>query len=338
MSPPASASGGGTIFGFDATTVTLMAFNFVSAVGIVFANKYVFHVYSYNFACFVTALHFVVTALGGRICLFFGLYEVKKLNHMDVLPITASFCCFVVFNNLSLQHNSVGFYQLMKVLTTPVVVVLQRAFYDIRVEQNLTACLGIICSGVVLATVSDISVNAAGTFWAVMGLVATAFYQLLVAQRQRSLKVNALQLLHYQAPQAAAVVIIMTPFLDNMTDLAVYEYTPGAVAAIAFACFLAFCVNLSTFLVIGHTNPVTYQVLGHFKLVIILISGVVLFGEDSNVVRLTGMAMAFCGILGYTEIKSKKAKAAQGREVAAVKANVVKGVEVEVVQGGKGGP
>ena len=32
---------------------------------------------------------------------------------------------FVVFNNLSLQYNSVGFYQLMKVLTTPVVVVLQ---------------------------------------------------------------------------------------------------------------------------------------------------------------------------------------------------------------------
>lgn len=30
-----------------------------------------------------------------------------------------------MFNNLSLQYNTVGFYQLMKVLTTPVVVVLQ---------------------------------------------------------------------------------------------------------------------------------------------------------------------------------------------------------------------
>lgn len=39
-------------------------------------------------------------------------------------------CCvdgdsFVVCNNLSLQYNTVGFYQLMKVMTTPVVVVLQ---------------------------------------------------------------------------------------------------------------------------------------------------------------------------------------------------------------------
>jgi solute carrier family 35 protein E3 len=303
MSAPAA-----TIFGFDPTTVALMSFNFVSAVGIVFANKYVFHVYEYNFACFVTALHFVVTALGGRICLMFGLYKVKELNHWDVLPITASFCCFVVFNNLSLQYNSVGFYQLMKVLTTPVVVVLQRTFYDVHVEQNLLMCLGVICIGVALATVSDISVNAAGTFWAVMGLVATAFYQLLVSERQRKLKVNALQLLHYQAPQAAAVVIVMTPFLDNVVALRAYEYSPGAVVAIGFACALAFCVNLSTFLVIGHTNPVTYQVLGHFKLVIILVSGVLLFGEDSNVVRLVGMACAFCGILAYTEIKQRGAK------------------------------
>jgi len=126
--------------GFEPTTVSLMAFNFVSAVGIVFANKYVFHVYSYNFACFVTALHFVVTTLGGRVCLALNMYQVKTLNHMDVLPITASFCCFVVFNNLSLQHNSVGFYQLMKVLTTPVVVVLQvRRARQQRYRQSLDA-------------------------------------------------------------------------------------------------------------------------------------------------------------------------------------------------------
>ncbi len=293
------------VMGFDSVTITLMAFNFFSAVGIVFANKYVFHVFGYNFACFVTALHFVTTSIGGRVCLALGMYEVKELKHMDVLPITVSFCAFVVFNNLSLQYNSVGFYQLMKVLTTPVVVVLQKSFYGIVVEQKLQMCLGVICFGVAIATVSDFSVNAAGTFWAVMGLVSTAFYQMLVSQRQKGLKVNALQLLHYQAPQAACVVLIMTPFLDDLSGIKAYEYTTGAMMAIGLACGLAFCVNLSTFLVIGHTNPVTYQVLGHFKLVLILISGVIMFGEDSNVIRLSGMVMAFCGILAYSELKRK---------------------------------
>ena len=36
----------------------------------------------------------------------------------------------------------------------------------------------------------------------------------------------------------------------------------GATAAIVLSCALAYCVNLSTYLVIGHTSPVSYQVLG----------------------------------------------------------------------------
>jgi uncharacterized integral membrane protein len=42
----------------DPVTVGYMAFNFVAAVGIVFCNKYVFHLYHFDFATFITALHF----------------------------------------------------------------------------------------------------------------------------------------------------------------------------------------------------------------------------------------------------------------------------------------
>lgn len=55
---------------------------------------------------------------------------------MQVFPITAAFCAFVVFNNLSLQANGVSFYQLMKILTTPAVVVLQLLFYDVSAAQS----------------------------------------------------------------------------------------------------------------------------------------------------------------------------------------------------------
>ncbi|CAN0498281.1 unnamed protein product, partial [Laminaria digitata] len=49
----------------------------------------------------------------------------------QVLPITLSFCAFVAFNNLSLLHNGVSFYQLMKILTTPVVVALQLILFKV---------------------------------------------------------------------------------------------------------------------------------------------------------------------------------------------------------------
>lgn len=39
--------------------VLYMAFNFISSVGLIFANKYIYHHYHYNFATLMTALHFL---------------------------------------------------------------------------------------------------------------------------------------------------------------------------------------------------------------------------------------------------------------------------------------
>lgn len=66
---------------------------------------------------------------------------------------------FVVFNNLSLQYNSVGFYQLMKVLITPVVIILQKCMYGMDLPFTLQLSLAPICLGVGMATVNDLSCN-----------------------------------------------------------------------------------------------------------------------------------------------------------------------------------
>ncbi len=45
-------------YSLDAKTVVYMCFNFAVSVGIVFANKYVFHHFHFDFATLMTALHF----------------------------------------------------------------------------------------------------------------------------------------------------------------------------------------------------------------------------------------------------------------------------------------
>lgn len=42
----------------DPKTVIYMLFNFITSVGIVFCNKYVFHHFHFDFATLMTALHF----------------------------------------------------------------------------------------------------------------------------------------------------------------------------------------------------------------------------------------------------------------------------------------
>jgi len=46
-----------------------------------------------------------------------------------MVPVSLTFCGFVVLTNLSLQSNTVGTYQIIKTMTTPMIIVIQTAFY-----------------------------------------------------------------------------------------------------------------------------------------------------------------------------------------------------------------
>jgi solute carrier family 35 protein E3 len=46
-----------------------------------------------------------------------------------MIPLALCFCGFVVLTNLSLENNSVGTYQVAKVMTTPCVLLIQYYYY-----------------------------------------------------------------------------------------------------------------------------------------------------------------------------------------------------------------
>jgi solute carrier family 35 protein E3 len=149
--------------------------------------------FGFPYATFTTACHFVVTYLGVLVCKYRGYYEPKKLNQCDVLSITIFFIGFVVFNNLSLNHNSVGFYQLMKVLTTPVIAMIQYLFFGETLHQNLQFALVFVICGVVMASVSDVEVNMIGSIYAALGIVSTSYYQIFVKKKQKELNASSFQ-------------------------------------------------------------------------------------------------------------------------------------------------
>jgi len=292
-----------------------MLFNFCSSCGIIFVNKILFQAYDFPYATFTTSCHFIVTFMGVIVCKHLGMFSVKTLSNWDVLSITIFFVGFVVFNNLSLNYNSVGFYQLMKVMTTPVIAFIQHFFYGQVLPLKLQLSLIPIIIGVAMATVSDVRFNRYGLFWAVLGIFSTSYYQIFVKKKQKDLDANALQILYYQAPQAATMTLILTPILDEQFNLQELPpmlasgLSPGqlAVTGVLFlSCILAFCVNLSIFLVVGATSPISYNVLGHAKLLVILTFGIVVFGDDTNKTRLCGMFIAFCGIVAYTHLKIRE--------------------------------
>eukprot|EP00760_Papus_ankaliazontas_P024474 PhM_4_TR2339/c0_g1_i1/m.50078/K15285/SLC35E3; solute carrier family 35, member E3 len=279
--------------------------NASSSICIVFANKYLFEFYNFRYGTLLTLFHFIATYVGLEVTCAMGLFERKKVEITRVLPLCASFCGFVVLTNLSLVHNSVGFYQLMKVLTTPVIVLLQTLFYGETFGPQIKLSLLIICVGVVAATVTDVQLNTTGTLIASLAVLVTSQYQIWVGTKQKELDLNSMQLLHYQAPLSAVMLVPCVPLLDNISTLLQRGF-PSATTVffILISCAIAFLVNLSTFLVIGKTSPITYNVLGHFKLTVILVLGFVLFSYPLDAKNLSGIALTLSGVFYYTHLKT----------------------------------
>jgi drug/metabolite transporter (DMT)-like permease len=59
-------------------------------------------------------------------------------------------------------------------------------------------------------------------------------------------------------------------------------------------------VNFSTFLVIGKTSPVTYQVLGHLKTCLVLTFGYVLLHDPFSWRNILGILIAVVGMVLYS--------------------------------------
>lgn len=69
---------------------------------------------------------------------------------------------------------------------------------------------------------------------------------------------------------------------------------------IILSCVIAVSVNFSTFLVIGKTSPVTYQVLGHLKTCLVLGFGYTLLHDPFTERNIIGILVAIVGMGLYS--------------------------------------
>jgi hypothetical protein len=116
--------------------------------------------YKFKYPVCLTWFHSIVTALGMVAMAAAGMFKVKHLPLAKSAPVAAAYAGFVVFNNLSIQYNTVGFYQIAKILITPVVVLVEYVAYGKTVSRQKLAAIALLMLGITIATVSDSQVRA----------------------------------------------------------------------------------------------------------------------------------------------------------------------------------
>eukprot|EP00892_Ulva_mutabilis_P003122 jgi/Ulvmu1/12810/UM097_0039.1 len=288
-------------------------FNFASALGIVFANKAVFAIFKFPYPIGLTWIHSLFTMAGMQLMCMAGFFTpAEGVGPRQVVDLGAAYIGYIVLGNLSIKLNTVGFYQVSKAMIAPTILVINSFSAGQMPRGEVLASVTTLTVGILVATVSDAQVmsNGPGMLVGVASVISTALYNILAGQKQKALGASSNQLLHRFSPVAAAMLTVAAP----LTEIATARLTPAASAAaiplfqpsapalaiILASAMLGLLVTLSTFLVIGHTSALTYNVVGHLKTVGIISGGILFYGETMPAKKLVGLLVAAAGIAWYT--------------------------------------
>ncbi|KAI0239852.1 Solute carrier family 35 member E3 [Lamellibrachia satsuma] len=165
-----------------------------------------------------------------------------------------------------------------------------------------------IVLGVLLNSYYDIKFNIIGTLYASLGVLVTSLYQVWVAEKQQEFQVNSLQLLFYQAPLSATILMFVIPFFEPVFgDHGIFSaWSAEAIVMICLSGAVAFLVNLSIFWIIGNTSPLTYNMVGHLKFGLVLLGGFFIFHDPLNQLQMVGICTTLSGVILYSVFKMQE--------------------------------
>ncbi|KAA8544063.1 hypothetical protein F0562_021760 [Nyssa sinensis] len=293
----------GEMSGFQLGVIGALFLSVASSVSIVICNKALMSNLGFPFATTLTSWHLMVTYCTLYVAQRFHFFENKPIDMKTVILFGILNGISIGFLNLSLGFNSIGFYQMTKLAIIPFTVLLETLFLKKQFSQKIKFSLFLLLVGVGIASVTDLQLNFVGTVLSILAIVTTCVGQILTNTIQKRLNVSSTQLLYQSAPFQAAILFVSGPWLDQYLtkqNVFAYKYSSIVLAFIILSCLIAVSVNFSTFLVIGKTSPVTYQVLGHLKTCLVLAFGYTLLHDPFTSRNIIGILIAMLGMVLYT--------------------------------------
>ena len=194
-------------------SVGMLILNFMSTIGLIISNKYIFKTFNVNPIRLVW-FHQLATSLCSIVTNNLGIFKLKKIDIFRIVPLALCFCGFVIFPNLSLKVNTVGTYQIIKCLSDPLTVLVQSLFFGVHYSNKIKISLLPMVMGVVVNSVYDFRLTSLGMIYGMAGVVCTSFYGIFVGKMQKDLDVNSLQLLFYLAPVTSSMMGSVLVFGD----------------------------------------------------------------------------------------------------------------------------
>jgi solute carrier family 35 protein E3 len=298
----------------------------LSSTTVIILNKYVMDTYEFKCVTFLTSYHFFMTWLLLEIMCRLELFvRAIHIFQFERWVMGATGVGAVVFMNMNLRLNSVGFYQLSKLCTIPMIVV-----YNYFIEHKSTP-LATLCSlaclllGLELFSVNDVQLNLAGSIIAVIAVVCVAVFQSKTGSKQKQYSVSPLALQHATAVPQFVVAFLTAVAVETSGEMAIWKHSFCAteIFLILLSGCIAVSVNVCSFGLIGKTSAIAYQVVGHVKSILIFVFGLVMFParneetRDQFTKKIVGLVIAMVGVITYSWLEMREKEANKRLEAVA---------------------
>jgi solute carrier family 35, member E3 len=150
-----------------------------------------------------------------------------------MLPLALAMCFNVILPNFSLAYSSITFYQIARILLTPMVALINFQFYSATIPRKAAYALFPVCIGVGIVSYYD-SLPAAdatvkttspiGVFFALSGVLASSIYTVWIGSFHKKLGMSSMQLLFNQAPISSFLLLYFIPLVDKFPQ---WNLVPG---------------------------------------------------------------------------------------------------------------
>jgi solute carrier family 35 protein E3 len=298
--------------------------NFSSAILLIYISKWIFLQYPIS-SLVLTIFNCLFSALFASIALKFlsktltnpqpAANRLKSL--FRIFLISGSFSSFITFSNLSLQYNTIGTYQLIKLQVPPTLMLIEWIELQLGLNSSILTkekfhrdyslsvlfAFGIIVFGTLLNTYSDLYFHPLGVAYACISVVCNALYQALVQGDKASSNYERTRFLQIQTMISGLILFPCWPLIDSPFKFKWYLFSQSTVLILLFISgLLAFLVNSSVIWCIKDDAAIGYNMIGQLKTLLIVFIGSTLFGEVLTIKQIVSILFTTIGCLIYVYI------------------------------------
>lgn len=239
--------------------------------------------------------------------------EIKKL--LKILPMSICFVGLVAFGNICLKYVQVSTYQLARSGSLIFTVIVSYFMLGQKQTwQSILACI-IVCTGFLIGSLDRSALSVMGIITGLASSFCQVFYNVFMKKCMNYFNGDAVQLMKYNQCISTILLIpciFLAQEMNLILDSAAFNIDKPEffrLWVLLILCgLLSMLLNYFTFLVVGYTSPVTFNVLGMFKSCAQTAGGFIIFHDHASIHTITGICLTLAGSIWYGFAKSLNCK------------------------------